>query len=89
MDGLLRADSAARAKLYASFAQNGIMDRDEIREKENLDRRGGGAARLTVQANLLPIDDLGTVAVMPRERPVEPGSAVAEPGPAHAEPATA
>ncbi|MFB0491837.1 hypothetical protein ABIE45_004423 [Methylobacterium sp. OAE515] len=75
----MRADSAARAKLYASFAQNGIMDRDEIREKENLDRRGGGAAKLTVQANLLPIDDLGLVATMPRERPVEPGSVIAQP----------
>lgn len=89
VEGLLRADSAARAKLYASFAQNGIMDRDEIREKENLDRRGGGAAKLTVQANLLPIDDLGTVALLPRERPVEPGAAVAAPGSAPAEPATA
>ncbi len=89
VEGLLRADSASRAKLYASFAQNGIMDRDEIREKENLDRRGGGAAKLTVQANLLPIDDLGTVALLPRERPVEPGAAVAAPGSAPAEPATA
>lgn len=79
VEGLLRADSAARAKLYAAFAQNGIMDRDEIREKENLARRGGGAARLTVQANLLPIDDLGTVALLPRERPLGPGAAVAEP----------
>ncbi|MBA9061695.1 HK97 family phage portal protein [Methylobacterium fujisawaense] len=79
VEGLLRADSAARAKLYASFAQNGIMDRDEIREKENLDRRGGGAAKLTVQANLLPIDDLGTVAVMRRERPVAPSAETVPP----------
>jgi len=79
VEGLLRADSLARAKLYAALAQNGIMDRDEIREKENLDRRGGGAGKLTVQSNLLPIDDLGTVAVMPREKPVEPGSAVDDP----------
>lgn len=76
VEGLLRADSEARAKLYASFAQNGIMDRDEIREKENLSRRGGGAAKLTVQSNLLPIDDLGKVAVLPRERPVDPGGAI-------------
>lgn len=78
VEGLLRADSEARAKLYASFAQNGIMDRDEIRQKENLPRRGGGAGKLTVQANLLPVDDLGKVAVMPRERPVAPGAATAE-----------
>ena len=76
VEGLLRADSEARAKLYASFAQNGIMDRDEIREKENLSRRGGGAAKLTVQSNLLPIDDLGKVAALPRERPVDPSAAI-------------
>lgn len=79
VEGLLRADSEARAKLYAAFAQNGIMDRDEIREKENLNRRGGGAAKLTVQSNLLPIDDLGKVAALPRERPVETGSAIVAP----------
>ncbi|MGU3544824.1 hypothetical protein [Methylobacterium sp. A52T] len=78
VEGLLRADSAARTKLYAAFAQNGIMDRDEIREKENLVRRGGGSgARLTVQAHLLPIDDLGIVARLPPERPLGPGAAVA------------
>lgn len=76
VEGLLRADSEARSKLYASFAQNGIMDRDEIREKENLNRRGGGAAKLTVQSNLLPIDDLGKVAVLPRERPVDESAAI-------------
>ena len=65
IEGLLRADSAARAALYASLAQNGIMDRDEIREKENLNRRGGGASKLTVQSNLLPIDDLGKTAPTP------------------------
>ncbi len=63
VEGLLRADSAGRAALYASFAQNGIMDRDEIREKENLPKRGGGAAALTVQSNLLPIDQLGDAPV--------------------------
>lgn len=77
VEGLLRADSAGRAALYASLAQNGVMDRDEIREKENLNKRGGGAAKLTVQSNLLPIDDLAKVAVMPREKPVEDGAALA------------
>ena len=77
VEGLLRADSAGRAALYGALAQNGIMDRDEIREKENLNKRGGGAGKLTVQANLLPIDDLGKIAVMPREKPVEDGAALA------------
>jgi HK97 family phage portal protein len=72
IDGLLRADSAARAALYSSLAQNGIMDRDEIREKENLNRRGGGASKLTVQSNLLPIDDLGKTAPAPVPTPSDP-----------------
>ncbi|HEY9445754.1 MAG TPA: phage portal protein, partial [Burkholderiales bacterium] len=58
MDDLERGDSAARAALYASAAQNGWMDRDEIRDLENLPRRGNGAAQLTVQSNLVPLDKL-------------------------------
>lgn len=58
LEGLLRADSAARAALYASFAQNGVMTRNEIRAKENLPAVDGGDA-LTVQSNLLPLDQLG------------------------------
>lgn len=59
LDGLLRADSAGRAALYASAGQNGWMDRNEIRGKENLDPRPGGD-KLTVQSNLIPLDQLGT-----------------------------
>lgn len=59
LEGLLRADSQGRASLYNTFAQNGIMDRDEIRAKENLPSRGEGAAKLTVQSNLVPLDMLG------------------------------
>ncbi len=58
-EGLLRADSAARAAFYSSMVQNGIYTRDDCREKENLPRRGGNADALTVQSNLLPIDKLG------------------------------
>ncbi|RZZ81406.1 phage portal protein [Pseudoxanthomonas winnipegensis] len=60
VEGLLRADSAARATFYSTMVQNGIYSRDDCREKENLPRRGGHAAELTVQSNLLPIDMLGS-----------------------------
>ena len=63
LEGLLRADSAGRAALYSTLVQNGLADRDEIRAKENLPARGGGAAKLTVQSNLVPIDMLGQAAV--------------------------
>lgn len=59
VEGLLRADSAARASFYSQMTQNGIYTRDDCRVKENLPRRGGNADVLTVQANLMPIDKLG------------------------------
>lgn len=60
LEGLLRADSAARAALYASASQNGWMTRNEIREKENQPRvDDANADKLTVQSNLLPLGDLG------------------------------
>lgn len=59
-EALLAADSAARAALYSSLGQNGVMTRNEMREKENLAPMAGGDV-LTVQSNLLPIDKLGTV----------------------------
>lgn len=60
LEGLLRSDSAARAAFYSQMVQNGIYTRDDCRELENLEKRGGNAAELTVQSNLLPIDLLGT-----------------------------
>lgn len=59
IEGLLRADSAARASFYSSMVQNGIYTRDECRVRENLKRHGGNADVLTVQSNLAPIDSLG------------------------------
>lgn len=57
LESLLRADSAARASYYSTMVQNGLMSRNEVRSKENLDRREG-ADDLTVQLNLTPIQDL-------------------------------
>ncbi len=60
LEGLLRADSAGRAALYASAAQNGWMTRNEIRAKENQPASDeANADALTVQSNLLPLDKLG------------------------------
>lgn len=59
IEGLLRADSAARSAFYSSMTQNGIMTRDDCRKKENLPPKGGNADVLTVQSNMLPIDKLG------------------------------
>jgi HK97 family phage portal protein len=59
LEGLLRADSSARAEFYAKMTQNGIYTRDDCRVKENLPRVGGNADVLTVQMNLTPIQKLG------------------------------
>lgn len=58
LEGLLRADSAARAAFYSSAGQNGWMSRNEMRRLENLPPVEGGDM-LTVQSNLVPIDKLG------------------------------
>jgi HK97 family phage portal protein len=63
VEGLLRADSQARAALYSSLGQNGVMRRNEMRTKENLPRDPSpGADMLTVQSNLIPLDQLGQLA---------------------------
>lgn len=59
VEGLLRADSAARAAFYAVMVNNGILTRDEVRELEDREPMGGNAAVLTVQSAMIPLDDLG------------------------------
>lgn len=58
VNGLLRADSSGRASFYTSMVNNGIMTRDECREKENLPLMGGNAEVLTVNAGFVPLDDI-------------------------------
>lgn len=61
-EALLQMDSTAKAAFLSAMVQNGLMDRDEGREKLNLPRRGGGASQLTAQTNLAPLDQLGQAA---------------------------
>lgn len=60
VEGLLRADSAARAAFYSVMVNNGILTRDEVRELEDRPPMGGNAAVLTVQTALAPLDQLGS-----------------------------
>lgn len=57
-EALLAQDSAARAALYSAFGQNGVMTRGEMRSRENLPSLPGDGI-LTVQSNLVPLDQLG------------------------------
>lgn len=59
VEGILRADSAARAAFYSVMVNNGILTRDEVRELEDRAPMGGNAAVLTVQTALAPLNELG------------------------------
>lgn len=59
-EGLLRADTAARATFYSQALQNGYMTRNEVRGKENLPKSDDeGMDDYTVQINMTMIDKLG------------------------------
>lgn len=57
-EALLQMDSKAKAAFLSAMVQNGLMTRNEGREKINQPRVEGGDV-LTAQTNLSPIDQLG------------------------------
>ena len=63
VEGLLRADAAARGMLYSQLLQNGVLNRNEVRALEGRNRVDGpGMDDYTVQTALVPIDKLGAIA---------------------------
>ena len=77
IDGLLRADSAARAALYSSLTQNGVISSNDARRLENMPAsEEPGSDDLRVQSNMIRLQDLGKIATMPKDKPVQPGEAV-------------
>lgn len=61
-DGLLRADSQARAQLYSILLQNGVSSRNEVRAKENWNQVDDPAMdQYTVQSNMAMIDQLAAL----------------------------
>jgi HK97 family phage portal protein len=59
---LLRTDFAARVQAGSQAANAGLMTRDEWRKREWLKPKGGAADELTVQTNLISVEDLARVA---------------------------
>lgn len=57
-EALLQMDSAAKAAFLSTMTQNGLMTRNEGRQKLNLPWHQG-ADELTAQTNLAPLDKLG------------------------------
>lgn len=64
LEDLLAPDSAARAQLYSTLSQNGIKTRNELREREGDGPMPGGDV-LTVQSNLVPLEQLAKIAADP------------------------
>jgi HK97 family phage portal protein len=61
-DGLLRADSAARASLYSILLQNGVYNRNEVRALENRNSVADPAMdQYTVQSNMAMLDQLAAL----------------------------
>ena len=82
VEGLLRADTAGRASWYSTMLMNGVVTRDEVRLKENLEPKGGNADVLTVQSALVPLDKLGETqppapGATPQDEPDDPDEVAA------------
>jgi HK97 family phage portal protein len=69
LDALLRGDAASRASFFSTMVQNGIMTRNEVRAKNDLDPIKGGD-ELTVQSNMLDLDKLSKLAAAPQPAPI-------------------
>lgn len=57
-DGLMRATSEKRANFYQSALNNGWMNINEVRQKENMKKVDGGDVHMR-QLNLTPVDGSG------------------------------
>ncbi|MFA6204556.1 MAG: phage portal protein [Gallionella sp.] len=61
-EGLLRADSGARASLYSILLQNGVFTRNEVRALENRNQSDDPSMdQFTVQSNMAMIDQLAAL----------------------------
>lgn len=61
-EGLLRADSSARASLYSVLLQNGVLNRNEARALENMPySTDEGMNEFTVQSNMALIDQIAAL----------------------------
>ena len=59
LDALLRSSLAERMEIYSKGVQNGILNRNEPRRRENMKPYPGGEI-YTAQVNLMPVDLLGS-----------------------------
>lgn len=60
-EAMLQMDSKSKGEFLSKMISNGIISRDEGRDKLNMARRGGAADELMAQTAHAPIDDLGGI----------------------------
>ena len=58
LNGLLRGDTTARKDFYVAMLQNGVMNPNEVRQLEDMNKYDGGDKYL-VNGNVLDIEDVG------------------------------
>lgn len=76
VDGLVRADIKTRYDAYSTAINTGFMDRNEVRVKENLNRRDG-LDKFLVDQNKAIVDNQGNV--QPINQPTEARPALPQP----------
>jgi len=74
VEGLLRADSTARANFYDKMIKAAVMTPDQARELEEWDAMGGNAAKLIVNSATTLLEKLGAT----NEPATTPGGFAAE-----------
>ena len=78
VEALARGDMEARSVFYSSALQNGWMSRNEVRDKEDMDRSDQeGADDLTVQSNMIDLDKLGKLGQEPQQKQIGSGQEAA------------
>lgn len=73
MDGLMRGDFTTRMQGYALAIQNSIRTPDEVRDKENLPRKGGAADKLHIQGATVPLGGQPAPGAAPAPETPPPG----------------
>lgn len=75
VEGLLRADTAARYAAYAVGRQWGWLSADDIRERENMNPLPNGTGKIYfVPANMMPADMVGKTPAGTPAAPVDPNA---------------
>jgi HK97 family phage portal protein len=69
VNGLLRADAAARSAYFVSAIQNGWMSINEVRELENLNPLGPEGDKHLIQLNMTTLDQAGEAEQAPEPAP--------------------